>query len=87
MQTELIVFHHTGLTVRAARRDEAWQGQIIDALGEVQDEFSYTRESFPGAVIGALRFRELDFAVRLAPRLWLLTESSLSVAPEAVASS
>jgi hypothetical protein len=38
-------------------------------------------------VIGALRFRELDFAVRLAPRLWLLTESSLSVAPEAVASS
>lgn len=74
MCSEPIVFSHTGLTVRAALRGEAWRGQIVDARGEVQDEFSYTREAFPGAVIGALRFRDLDFAVRLAARLWLYTD-------------
>lgn len=74
MHSDPIVFSHTGLTVRAALHGDAWQGQIVDAHGEVQDEFSYTREAFPGAVIGALRFRELDFAVRLAARLWLYTD-------------
>lgn len=78
MQSELIVFSHTGLTVRAVSRGDAWQGQIVNAVGEVQDEFSYTREAFPGAVIGALRFKELDFGVRLAARLWLLTEASFA---------
>lgn len=74
MQGSAIVFNHTGLTVRAARRGEAWQGQLLDERGQVQDEFSYTREAFPGAVIGALRFTDLEFAVRLAARLWLLTD-------------
>lgn len=74
MESEPIVFDHTGLTVRAALRDGAWQGQIVDARGEVQDEFAYTREAFPGAVIGAFRFKELDFTVRLAARLWLYTD-------------
>lgn len=74
MQSPAIVFQHTGLLVRAAPRGEAWQGEIVDAQGQVQDEFSYTREEFPGAVIGALRFTELDFAVRLAARLWLYTD-------------
>ncbi len=74
MQSEGIVFNLTGLLVRAAPCGDAWQGQIVDAHGAVQDEFSYTREAFPGAVIGALRFTELDFAVRLAARLWLYTD-------------
>lgn len=83
MQSEPIVFSHTGLLVRAAPREhgDAWQGQIVDAKGEVQDEFSYTREAFPGAVIGALRFKELDFTVRLAARLWLYTGELAGAVP------
>lgn len=73
MESEPIVFEHTGLTVRAAARGDTWQGEIIGAGGEVEDVFAYTRDAFPGAVIGALRFKELDFAVRLAARLWLHT--------------
>jgi|EndMetStandDraft_4_1072995.scaffolds.fasta_scaffold1401192_1 hypothetical protein len=74
MQSPAIIFNHTGLTVRAAPRGDVWQGQLLDERGEVQDEFSYTREAFPGAVIGALRFTDLKFAIRLAARMWLHTE-------------
>jgi hypothetical protein len=73
MECEPIVFEHTGLTVRAAACGDTWQGEIIGAGGEVEDVFAYTRDAFPGAVIGALRFKDLDFTVRLAARLWLHT--------------
>lgn len=73
MQSAAIVFQHTGLTVRATPWGEGWQGELLDEHGQVTDEFSYTREGFPGAVIGALRFTDLQFAVRLAARMWLHT--------------
>jgi hypothetical protein len=74
MQSAGIVFQHTGLTVRATPSGDSWRGQLLDEHGAVKDEFSYTREAFPGAVIGALRFTDLQFAVRLAARMWLHTE-------------
>lgn len=74
MHSAPIVFQHTGLTVRATPRGEGWRGELLDENGDVKDEFSYTREAFPGAVIGALRFTDLQFAVRLAARMWLHTE-------------
>ncbi len=74
MQSPAIVFTHTGLTVHAAPRGQAWQGQLLNERGEVEDEFAYTRDEFPGAVIGALRFTDLAFAVRLAARMWLHTD-------------
>lgn len=74
MQSAAIVFQHTGLTVRASPHGDSWRGQLVDELGTVKDEFSYTRDGFPGAVIGALRFTDLEFAVRLAARMWLHTE-------------
>jgi hypothetical protein len=74
MQCPAIVFTHTGLTVRATARGSTWQGQLLNEQGEVQDEFAYTREAFPGAIIGALRFTDLRFAVQLAARMWLHTD-------------
>jgi hypothetical protein len=68
-----IVFTHTGLTVHAAPSDGAWRGELLDSRGRVCDAFSYTRETFPGAVIGALGVPDLAFAVELAARMWLHT--------------
>jgi hypothetical protein len=73
MQRPAIVFQHTGLTVQATPNGELWQGELLDELGQVQDAFAYTREAFPGAVIGALRFTQLGFATELAARMWLHT--------------
>jgi hypothetical protein len=76
MQRPAIVFSHTGLTVHATPHGELWQGQLFDARGQLQDAFAYTREAFPGAVIGALRFSELGFATALAARMWLHTSDT-----------
>jgi hypothetical protein len=74
MKRPAIVFTHTGLTVHAAQNGDHWQGELLDARGEVQDVFAYTREAFPGAVIGALRVRDVAFGPQLASRMWLHTE-------------
>lgn len=74
MSKRAVVFSETGLLVRAACHGEIWRGQLLNDRGEVEDEFAYTRESFPGAVIGALRVRDIAFGPRLARRLWLHTE-------------
>jgi hypothetical protein len=74
MKRPAIVFTHTGLTVHAARNGEHWRGELLDERGQVQDVFAYTREAFPGAVIGALRVRDVAFVPQLAPRMWLHTE-------------
>ena len=73
MQSPAIVFRHTGLTVHAAPSDGGWRGELLDELGRVRDAFSYTRETFPGAVIGALGVPDLAFAVKLAERMWVHT--------------
>lgn len=73
MQSPAIVFTHTGLTVHAAPAPGGWRGELLDGLGRVCDAFSYTRETFPGAVIGALAVPDLAFAVELAARMWLHT--------------
>jgi len=75
MKQPAIVFSHTGLTVHAEPRGDSWQGELLDEQGQVKDSFAYTREGFPGAVIGALRVGALGFATSLAPRMWLYTES------------
>lgn len=74
MSKRAVVFNETGLLVRAACHGEIWRGELLNDRGEVEDEFAYTRESFPGAVIGALRVRDIAFGPRLARRLWLHTE-------------
>jgi hypothetical protein len=74
MNRPAIVFTHTGLIVHAAQRGEHWQGELLDARGELQDVFAYTREAFPGAVIGALRVSDVAFAPQLAVRMWLHTD-------------
>ena len=74
MESSAVVFNHTGFTVRAMPCGEAWRGQLLDQNGRVQDEFAYTREAFPGAVIGALTFTDLEFTVRLAASMWLHTD-------------
>jgi hypothetical protein len=76
MQRPAIVFSHTGLTVHASPSGELWQGELFDENGELQDGFAYTREAFPGAVIGALRFTQLGFATELAARMWLHTSDA-----------
>jgi hypothetical protein len=73
MKRPAIVFTHTGFTVHAARHGDHWQGELLDARGEVTDVFAYTREVFPGAVIGALLVRDVAFVPQLASRMWLHT--------------
>ncbi|HYQ15638.1 MAG TPA: hypothetical protein VEQ58_07770 [Polyangiaceae bacterium] len=73
MKRPAIVFKHTNLTVHAAPHGELWQGELLDERGELTDAFAYTREAFPGAVIGALSCAELGFAQALAARMWLHT--------------
>ncbi len=74
MLQEAIVFEDAGLTVRAVPQGaEQWHGELLDERGQVKDVFSYTRDAFPGAVIGALRVRDVAFAPRLAARMWLHT--------------
>ena len=73
MRNPSIVFVHEGLTIHAGPCGEAWCGEILDERGEVLDLFAYTREGFPGALIGALTFPEISFATALAARLWLHT--------------
>lgn len=75
MKQPAIVFSHTGFTVHAAPIEERWQGELLDDAGEVRDSFAYTRETFPGAVIGALKVSALSFASTLALRMWLHTSS------------
>lgn len=74
MSNRAVVFSETGLIVRAACEGDVWRGQLLNQRGEVEDEFAYTRDTFPGAVIGALRVSDIGFAPRLARRLWLHTE-------------
>lgn len=73
MRKPAIKFTHTGLTVHAAPRSDHWEGELLNQAGEVQDVFAYTRDAFPGAVIGAFRVSDVAFAPRLAARLWLYT--------------
>ncbi len=68
-----IVFSHMGLTVHAEPQGELWRGELLDEQGVVKDSFFYTREVFPGAVIGALCFGALGFATSLSARMWLHT--------------
>jgi hypothetical protein len=74
MKRPAIVFSYTGLTVRAEQLGELWRGELLDEHGEVKDSFAYTREVFPGAVIGALGCAALGFATSLAARMWLHTD-------------
>ena len=78
MRDPAVVFKYTGFTVHAApSRDERrgeWRGEILDEAGELHDGFSYTRDGFPGAVIGALRVRDIAFAPQLAARMWVHTD-------------
>ena len=78
MRNPAIVFKHTGFTVHAAPAagewGGAWRGEILTERGEVHDGFSYTRDYFPGAVIGALRVRDIAFAPKLAARMWVHTQ-------------
>lgn len=74
MSKRAVVFSETGLVVRAACHGDVWRGELLNERGEVEDEFAYTRDEFPGAVIGALRVRDIAFGPRLARRLWLHTE-------------
>ena len=87
MKKPTIAFVHTGLTVHAAPCGEAWCGEILDEQGDVLDVFAYTREEFPGALIGALTFAEVSFAVSLAARLWLHTGDELATPAEPPVSS
>ncbi len=87
MNKPTIAFVHAGLTIQAAPCGEAWCGEILDELGEVLDVFAYTREEFPGAVIGALCFPEVSFAFALAARLWLHTSEPPAPTVEAPLSS
>lgn len=83
MKKPTIAFVHAGLTIHAGPCGEAWCGEVLDELGEVLDVFAYTREVFPGALIGALCFPELSFASALAARLWLHTSEPLAATTEA----
>jgi len=74
MEKPAIVFRHASFTVHAAPTGGEWRGEILTEQGELHDGFSYTRERFPGAVIGALRVRDIAFASRLAERMWLHTD-------------
>jgi hypothetical protein len=82
MKRPVIVFTHTGLTVHAAQNGDHWLGELLDSRGELKDVFAYTREAFPGAVIGALRVRDVAFAPQLASRMWLHTEAAASESGE-----
>lgn len=73
MSEQAVVFTHEGVTVRAAQHGDSWRGELLNERGEVRDSFTYTRDGFPGAVIGALCFTGLGFAPQLAARLWLHT--------------
>lgn len=75
MRSPAIVFTHTGLTVHATPAEGGWRGELLDGMGRVRDAFSYTRETFPGAVIGALAIPDLGFAVELAARMWVHTSA------------
>lgn len=78
------MFVHQGLTIHAEPRGEGWYGEILDERGEVLDGFAYTREGFPGAVIGALSFPEVSCTTALAARLWLHTGDLLEQAAEQI---
>ena len=77
MRTPAVVFQHTGLTVRASRESSEeleWRGELLNEQGSVEDVFAYTRERFPGAIIGALRVPDVAFATQLAARMWVFTD-------------
>ena len=76
MRDPVVVFRHTGFTVHAAPSGGEWRGEILDDAGELHDGFSYTRDGFPGAVIGALRVRDIAFAPQLAARMWVHTDDA-----------
>jgi hypothetical protein len=82
MRNPAVVFKQTGFTVHAGRAGEAgekhaeWRGEILDERGQLHDGFSYVREGFPGAVIGALRVGDIAFATKLAARMWLHTSET-----------
>ncbi len=76
MRYPAVVFKYTGFTVHAAPSGTEWHGEILNDAGEVQDGFSYTRDGFPGAVIGALRVRDIAFAPKLAARMWVHTDDA-----------
>jgi hypothetical protein len=76
MRNPTVVFKETGFTVHAAPAGEEWRGEILTEQGELHDGFSYTRECFPGAVIGALRVRDIAFAPKLAARMWVHTHDA-----------
>jgi hypothetical protein len=81
MRRPRVVFTHTGLTVHAAPQGEHWRGELLDGQGQLKDVFAYTRDAFPGAIIGALRVRDVAFAPQLAYRMWLYTEPAPSGEP------
>lgn len=79
MRNPAVVFRQTGFTVHAGRAAGVggeWQGEILDERGQLHDGFSYLREGFPGAVIGALRVGDIAFATKLAARMWLYTDET-----------
>jgi hypothetical protein len=79
MRNPAVVFRHTGFTVhagRAAGTEAEWRGEILDERGKLHDGFSYVRDGFPGAVIGALQVRDIAFATKLAARMWLHTSET-----------
>ena len=74
MHNPPIVFEETGYTVHAEPNGDEWHGELLNEQSELHDGFSYTREGFPGAVIGALRVRDIAFTTKLAARMWLHTD-------------
>ena len=76
MRDPAIVFEETGFTIHAAPDGAEWRGELIDSAGKLHDAFWYTRDGFPGAVIGALRVADIAFAPKLAARMWLHTDET-----------
>ncbi len=76
MRDPAIVFKQTGFTVHATACGSDWRGEILNDAGEVHDGFSYIREGFPGAVVGALRVADIAFAPQLAARMWVYTDDA-----------
>ncbi|HEX2876383.1 MAG TPA: hypothetical protein VHP33_34255 [Polyangiaceae bacterium] len=76
MRDPAIVFKQTGFTVHATQSGSEWRGELLNERGEVHDGFSYIREGFPGAVVGALRVSDIAFAPQLAARMWVYTDDA-----------